>query len=147
MKSIVFIGVLLAGCVPATPPATIETATFAASLNVDLSASTKLPTGLYLRDLTPGTGAEALAGSKVTMRYTGWFTNGTQFDSNQTNGFQFRLGAGEVIAGWDQGVGGMKVGGTRQLIIPPSLGYGATGQGPIPGDSILVFSVTMVSTP
>jgi peptidylprolyl isomerase len=81
------------------------------------------------------------------MKYTGWLANGTQFDSNQTSGFRFSLGAGEVIRGWDLGVPGMKTGGTRQLIIPPALGYGASGTGPIPGNAVLIFNVTMVSTP
>lgn len=125
----------------------IEETTFADSLSVDLAASSKLPSGMYVRDEVEGTGAVAANGSLVTMRYTGWLANGTQFDSNQARGFQFNLGAGEVIAGWDLGVPGMKVGGTRQLIIPPSLGYGASGTGPIPGNAVLVFRVTMMSTP
>ena len=135
----------LTACAP--PEVPIEKATFAASLNVDLAQSTKQTSGLYLRDLEVGTGAEAKTGSQVTMRYTGWLADGTQFDSNQAAGFKFRVGLGEVIAGWDLGVPGMKVGGKRQLIIPPSLGYGESGTGPIPGNAILVFDVTMMSTP
>jgi FKBP-type peptidyl-prolyl cis-trans isomerase FkpA len=126
--------------------AKIEETTFAEKLNVDLGASTKLPSGMYIRDTPAGSGAEAKKGALVTVRYTGWLANGRQFDSNLVNGFQFSLGAGEVISGWDLGVEGMKVGGTRQLIIPPNLAYGASGNGPIPGDSVLVFLVTVVNT-
>ena len=136
--------VTLVGCSPAR---SVEDTTFAASLNVDLAASTKLDSGLYFQDLSVGTGAEAVAGQKVTMRYTGWLADGTQFDSNQAEGFQFTLGAGEVITGWDQGVPGMKVGGVRKLIIPSGLAYGASGVGPIPPNANLVFDVTMRSTP
>ena len=124
----------------------IEKTKFAASLGVDLTASTKVD-AMYLRDTTVGTGATATAGQPVTMRYTGWLADGTQFDSNQAAGFQFRLGAGQVIQGWDVGVTGMQVGGARQLIIPPSMGYGAEGTSGIPGNSILVFNVTMLSSP
>jgi FKBP-type peptidyl-prolyl cis-trans isomerase FkpA len=126
--------------------AKIEETTFAEKLNVDLGASTKLPSGMYIRETPQGGGAEAKKGAVVTVRYTGWLANGRQFDSNPVTGFKFNLGAGEVIAGWDLGVEGMKVGGTRQLIIPPKLAYGASGNGPIPGDSVLVFLVTMVET-
>ena len=140
------LAVAISACTaPAEVP--IEKATFAAALGVDLTQSMKTASGLYVRELTVGTGDEAKAGSLVTMRYTGWLPDGTQFDSNQDKGFQFNLGKGEVIAGWDQGVPGLKVGGTRQLIIPPGLGYGSSGVGPIPGNAILVFSVTMMSSP
>ncbi len=137
---------LCAACAP-TPEVPIEQTTFAASLGVDLSASTKLPSGMYLRDVSQGMDPAATNGATVLMKYTGWLANGTQFDSNQTSGFRFSLGAGEVIRGWDLGVPGMKTGGTRQLIIPPALGYGASGTGPIPGNAVLIFNVTMVSTP
>jgi FKBP-type peptidyl-prolyl cis-trans isomerase len=82
------------------------------------------------------------------MRYTGALSNGSQFDANTTGTpFTFRLGGGQVIAGWDQGIPGMKVGGVRQLIIPSLLAYGPNDYGPIPGGSILVFTVTVVSVP
>ena len=126
----------------------IETTAFAPALGVNLTASTKLPSGMYLRDITVGTGADVAAGQNVSMRYTGAFTSGIPFDANTSGApFQFRLGAGQVIAGWDQGVPGMKVGGVRQLIIPSSLGYGRSDYASIPGGSILVFTVTVVSVP
>jgi FKBP-type peptidyl-prolyl cis-trans isomerase FkpA len=129
--------------VSATP---VETAHFASSLNVDLASSTKLPSGMYIRDITVGSGALVQTGQTLTMRYTGWLTNGTQFDGTGSGApFSFRLGAGQVISGWDQGVAGMRVGGKRQLIITPQLGYGASGSGPIPGNAILVFTVEVVS--
>lgn len=129
--------------VSATP---IESSTFAASLNVDLPASTKLPSGMYIKDITVGTGALVSTGQTLSMRYTGYLTNGTQFDGTGSGApFTFRLGAGQVISGWDQGVAGMRVGGKRQLIITPQLGYGVSGSGPIPGNAILVFTVEVVS--
>ena len=129
------------------PPPTIETATFAPALGVNIASSTKTTSGLYYRDLVVGTGALVTAGQSLTMHYTGWLTNGTQFDANGPTDtpFPFVLGTGRVIAGWDLGIIGMRVGGQRQLIIPPSLGYGAQAQSTIPSNSILVFNVTVVS--
>ncbi|MDR3608299.1 MAG: FKBP-type peptidyl-prolyl cis-trans isomerase [Oligoflexia bacterium] len=97
-------------------------------------------------DLQVGNGAEAAAGKTVTVHYTGWLTNGTKFDSSvdRKQPFSFKLGAGQVISGWDQGVAGMKVGGKRRLTIPPQLGYGARGVGPIPPNSTLVFEVELL---
>lgn len=144
-KTIVVVALALAAC--AAPPApSLESATYAASLGVDLAASTQV-SGMYIRDLMVGSGAEARSGQLVTMQYTGWLSDGTQFDSNQAAGFQFRVGAGRAIPGWDLGVPGMLVGGQRQLIIPPSLGYGEAGTQGIPGNAILVFNVTMLSSP
>lgn len=103
-------------------------------------------TELQIQDLVVGTGKEATAGAEVSVHYTGVLTNGQKFDSSVDRGqpFSFPLGAGRVIAGWDQGVAGMKVGGKRKLIIPPSLGYGAAGTGPIPGNATLVFDVELL---
>ena len=128
------------------PPA-IEGTTFAAALGVNLAASTRTTSGLYYRDLGAGSGATVTNGMSASVRYTLWLPNGSQIETNTTGGapFTFTVGAGQVIAGWDQGIVGMKVGGSRQLIIPPALGYGAAAQGPIPGNSILVFSVQVVS--
>lgn len=106
------------------------------------------PTGeLQIEDVKVGTGDEALAGKSVTVHYTGWLTDGTKFDSSKDHGqpFTFQLGAGQVIRGWDQGVLGMKVGGTRKLTIPPSLAYGANGAGgTIPPNATLVFEVELL---
>jgi FKBP-type peptidyl-prolyl cis-trans isomerase FkpA len=102
---------------------------------------------LQVDELKPGTGAEATAGKTVTVHYVGTLTNGSKFDSSRDRGqgFTFRLGAGQVIQGWDQGVAGMKVGGVRKLTIPPELGYGARGFPPvIPPNSTLVFEVELL---
>ena len=103
--------------------------------------------GLVYEELTLGAGAEAAAGQRVTVHYTGWLTNGTKFDSSKDRDdpFEFHLGQGQVIAGWDEGVAGMKVGGTRKLTIPPELGYGARGAGGvIPPNATLVFEVELL---
>jgi FKBP-type peptidyl-prolyl cis-trans isomerase len=102
---------------------------------------------LVVEDLVAGTGATAAAGDTVSVHYVGTFTNGTVFDSSYSRNqpFAFRVGAGQVIAGWDQGVPGMKVGGKRRLTIPPSLAYGSTGAGPIPPNSTLVFEIDLLS--
>lgn len=104
-------------------------------------------TELQIEDLTVGTGAEAKAGNTVTVDYTGWLSDGTQFDSSVGSGqpFQFGLGQGMVIPGWDQGVAGMKVGGKRRLLIPPALGYGDQGAGGvIPPGAVLIFDVELL---
>lgn len=125
----------------------IETTTFAPSLGVDLSAMTRTATGLYYRDLTVGTGPEVRPGQTVAVRYAGSLPNGRQFDATGPGDapFTFVAGAGEVIGGWDEGVPGMRVGGRRQLVLPPDLGYGARGAGPIPPNAILVFTVEVLS--
>lgn len=109
------------------------------------------PSGLQYTDTQPGTGAEARPGQHVTVHYTGWlYTDGQQgakFDSSRDRNdpFQFPLGAGHVIKGWDEGVAGMKVGGQRTLIIPPELGYGARGAGGvIPPNATLKFDVELL---
>ena len=103
---------------------------------------------LGIEDLAPGDGAAAAPGDTVAVHYTGWLTDGTKFDSSLDRGqpFSFVLGAGQVIAGWDQGVAGMKPGGKRRLTIPPELGYGdrAVGGGLIPANSTLVFEVELI---
>jgi FKBP-type peptidyl-prolyl cis-trans isomerase FkpA len=118
---------------PATPTETTSNGTFT------------------ITDLTVGAGTEATAGRTLTVNYTGWLYDtskpdgkGRQFDTG--SGFMFPLGAGRVIAGWDQGVPGMRVGGQRRLIIPPALAYGATGvPGAIPPNATLVFDITLVN--
>ena len=106
------------------------------------------PVELVLEDLEIGSGTEAVAGTNVTVHYVGvaW-SNGKQFDASwdRRESFEFRLGAGQVIAGWDQGVAGMKVGGRRQLTIPPHMGYGSRGAGGvIKGGETLVFVVDLL---
>lgn len=105
------------------------------------------PTQLVVEDITVGTGATAAVGDTVTVHYVGTLLNGTQFDSSYSSGrpFTFRIGAGQVIAGWEQGVPGMKVGGKRRLTIPPSLGYGSRANGPIPANSTLRFEIELLS--
>ena len=112
-------------------------------------AGVTTPSGLQYWDIKVGTGATALQGQKVRVDYTGWLTNGKKFDSSVGSGkpFEFTIGEGQVIKGWDEGIQGMKVGGKRQLRIPPELGYGATGTpgGPIPPNATLIFDVRLVS--
>jgi FKBP-type peptidyl-prolyl cis-trans isomerase FkpA len=103
--------------------------------------------GLKYEDLNEGTGEVAKAGDTVQVHYTGWLTDNTKFDSSRDRGspFSFRLGAGRVIQGWDEGVAGMKVGGKRKLHIPPALGYGARGAGGvIPPNAELIFEVELL---
>ena len=106
---------------------------------------------LEMKDTTVGSGAEAKAGQNVTVHYTGWLSEagkrGKKFDSSKDRGdpFVFPLGAGHVIQGWDQGVQGMKVGGTRELTIPPEMGYGSRGAGGvIPPNATLIFEVELL---
>lgn len=136
------------------------TTTSAATTTGDSAATTTGGTGvssittLQTTELKEGTGATAVAGRPVSVHYTGWLysesaaeNKGTKFDSSVDRGqpFQFALGAGQVIPGWDQGVAGMKVGGSRRLIIPPAMGYGSRGAGGvIPPNATLVFDVELL---
>ena len=112
----------------------------------------KTPSGLQYEDVVAGTGAAAKAGQRVSVHYTGWLYHdgqaGRKFDSSKDRGdpFAFALGAGNVIKGWDEGVAGMQVGGTRRLVIPPHLGYGARGAGGvIPPNATLLFEVELLA--
>lgn len=122
-----------------------------ATTTMDTSTSTYPMTttsdGLGIQDIVVGTGTEAVAGKTVTVDYTGTFTDGEVFDSSIPRGqpFSFDLGAGQVIQGWEEGVVGMKVGGERKLVIPPSLGYGSQTSGPIPGNSTLLFDIKLLN--
>lgn len=113
---------------------------------------TTTPSGLIYDDTTIGDGTEARSGDDVSVHYTGWLLfggeRGRKFDSSKDRGepFGFALGAGQVIKGWDEGVQGMKVGGTRVLTIPPALGYGARGAGGvIPPNATLIFEVELLA--
>jgi FKBP-type peptidyl-prolyl cis-trans isomerase FkpA len=116
---------------------------------------TTTPSGLQYEDTVPGTGAEATAGNQVRVHYTGWLydptaknSRGKKFDSSKDRGvpFRFGLGGGQVCRGWDEGVQGMKVGGTRVLTIPAELGYGARGAGGvIPPNATLIFDVELLA--
>jgi FKBP-type peptidyl-prolyl cis-trans isomerase FkpA len=129
-----------------TPDEEITDMQFAQKLGVDLAAMTRTGSNLQYRDLVAGKGAEARAGQEVTVHYTGWLPDGTKFDSSKDRNepFVFRLGKGMVIAGWDEGVAGMKVGGMRKLVIPPALGYGSRGVDVIPPNATLVFDVELL---
>lgn len=103
--------------------------------------------GLEIEDQIVGEGDEAVAGQTVEVHYTGWLTDGTKFDSSHDRDqtFSFKLGGSQVIAGWDQGVAGMKIGGARKLTIPADLGYGERGAGGvIPPNATLVFKVELI---
>ena len=105
------------------------------------------PSGLQYEDSKEGTGAAAQTGQTVSVHYTGWLTDGKKFDSSKDRNqpFEFPLGAGRVIKGWDEGVRGMKVGGVRKLTIPSNLGYGARGAGGVsPPNATLVFEVELL---
>jgi FKBP-type peptidyl-prolyl cis-trans isomerase len=116
---------------------------FDPSLGVDLSQLTLTASGLYYRDIVTGAGDPAAAGDSVTVDYAGFLRTGTNFDSGT---FGFRLGSGLVIDGFDEGITGMRVGGTRKLVIPPELAYGSSGAGGvIPPNATLVFDVDLTA--
>ena len=146
----VFAAAVLAACDHSVvDPITIATTTFASSLGINLASYTSTADGLYYRDVAVGSGAVADTGMKLSVRYTGYLKNGVSFDSNTTatSALQFTLGHGEVVKGWDLGVKGMRVGGRRSLLIPPSLGYGESGSGRVPGNAVMVFTVNLISSP
>ena len=141
---------VVAGCLESSGPGqaiSIEDTNFASSLNVDLNASTKTVNGMYYRDLTVGTGAVVANGQTLDVRYTGWLSSGFQFETNVNDPlpFPFTLGTGNVIQGWHEGLQGARVGTRRQLIIPAYLAYGPGGNGPIPGNAVIVFVVEIVA--
>jgi FKBP-type peptidyl-prolyl cis-trans isomerase len=137
----------LAACQQVEAPIEDPAATsYASSLGVELSRMTPTASGLYYQDVVTGQGAAADSGKTVRTYYTGWLTSGEQFDSNRgKTPFQFVLGTGMVIKGWDEGIRGMRVGGRRRLVVPPALGYGNRTNNLIPAGSVLVFDVELVS--
>ena len=121
---------------------------FAEVLGIDLAAMHQTPSGLYIEDLVEGRGLSARSGHVVVVHYTGWLPNGEQFDSTSDAGEarSFQLGARrDVIAGWEEGVTGMRIGGKRRLVVPPNLGYGSRGvPGAIPPNATLVYEFELV---
>ena len=146
----VLLVLLLGGCGDSpTGPVDPAELSFAPGLGVDLAQMTRTGTGLYIQDEVVGSGAEAVAGATVTVHYTGWFHHGAQLDSSRSPGrtaFTFGpLGSASVIAGWNQGVQGMREGGRRLLVIPYQLAYGTAGRSPVPPYATLVFRIEMIS--
>jgi FKBP-type peptidyl-prolyl cis-trans isomerase len=142
---VISVVVLVFGLNKNKPVATLPTTT--PSLTTFPSATIQpVMSELKIEDIKVGTGAEAVAGKLITVNYLGTLLDGTKFDSSYDRGtpFQFTLGAGEVIQGWDQGFAGMKVGGKRKLTIPSELGYGASAVGGIPANSTLIFEVELL---
>jgi|SRR5918992_1651106 peptidylprolyl isomerase len=125
--------------------AAVDQPTFAPELGVELATMTTAG-GLRYRDIVVGTGAEAKPGNVVAVYYSGWLPSGAPFDSTRPPEapIRFTLGEGRVIRGWERGVTGMRVGGRRQLVIPPSLGYGNRAVGSVPARSTLVFTIDLV---
>jgi FKBP-type peptidyl-prolyl cis-trans isomerase len=128
--------VAASGCSDSTGPV------FDESLGVDLSVMTQTASGLYYLDMTVGTGTAAAPGSSARVQYSGWLASGVQFDSGS---FTFRLSSGQAIAGFDEGVQGMQVGGRRRIVVPPELGYGDRRVGSIPPNSYLLFDMQLLS--
>src|SRR5579863_1866582 len=143
-------GLLLAHTAPAKKPARLGVVRPNTKTPTKVTGDgVKTESGLQYWDITLGTGAVAKEGDRVRVHYTGWLTSGKKFDSSVDAGrpFTFALGNGEVIQGWDEGIAGMKVGGKRQLRIPPELGYGESGtpDGTIPANATLIFDVQLLS--
>ena len=120
----------------------IDEVEFDASLNIDLSQMELLDNGVYRRDIVVGGGEQLVFGISATVQFRGWLTTGFEFDSGQ---FPFLMGNNEVVRGFEDGLVGMLVGGTRLIIVPPDLGYGALTVGSIPAGSILIFEVELLS--
>lgn len=140
------LGLTIAACGDGTGPLTNDD--FASELNVDLNAMTRTPSGLYYQDIQVGAGTEATAGDSATVHYEGFLRNGTKFDSSRDRNepYEFVVGVGEVITGFDQAVFGMREGGVRKVVMPPDLAYGESGAPPvIPPNSTLVFDIELLS--
>ena len=150
LASVVSLFLLMAGCDsggPSIEPVSCEASTIPAEpTQVDPQNYITTASGLSYVEFSPGTGETAEAGDLVDVHYTGWLTSGFKFDSSVDRGcsFRFDLGRGQVIQGWDEGVQGLKVGGRRQLVIPPALGYGSRALQGIPANSTLVFEIELM---
>ena len=151
MRLLYLTPVLLAACAPGTNAAyqgcktMSSTSEIPVTSTVDTTQLRRTATGLGIQELVVGSGKTAEARTIVAVHYTGWLTNGAKFDSSRDRGspYVFPLGQGQVVAGWDEGIAGMKVGGRRKLVIPPALGYGDIDNGPIPAGSTMVFDVEL----
>lgn len=129
----------------AAPEGAVERTSFAAALDVSLGAMTRLPAGIYYRDIAEGSGVPARQGQEVLVSYIAYLANGTEVDRTPPGEppIAFKLGDGVVIRGWDHGVRGMRVGGTRQLVVPPRHAYGARGTANVPPDAVMVFLIRL----
>ena len=125
------------------PP--LDTVQFAPELEVDLAGSKRVTRGLFAHDMIVGAGRTANRGDAITVRYVGRLADGRSFTAPDEPPATFKLGSGEVIAGWERGLSGMRVGGRRQLVIAPNLGYGKKGSGPIPANAVLVFEIELLA--
>ena len=125
------------------PP--FDTLKFAPELEIDLSKTSRVAKGLYSKDMLVGTGRFAARGDEITVRYFGRLADGRAFTTASEAPATFKLGAGTVIQGWERGISGMRVGGIRQLVISPELGYGKKGSPPIPPNAVLVFEIELMS--
>jgi peptidylprolyl isomerase len=146
-KFIVLLLLIVAISIPACSQKEAKTLPEKASEPQAPAGATKAASGLSYIDIVKGKGAAPVSGKNVTVHYTGWLENGKKFDSSVDRGvpFTFRIGAGEVIPGWDEGVISMRVGGKRKLIIPSQLGYGPNQMGEIPPNSTLIFEVELLN--
>lgn len=149
--SVVMVAIVFSLVIQLTTTPQVAIAAEPESVTSDLVAKaenfTTTPTGLKYKEIKLGTGATPTQGQKVTVHYTGTLENGTKFDSSRDRNkpFDFELGVGQVIKGWDEGLSTMKVGGRRQLVIPPALGYGSRGAGNvIPPNATLIFDVELL---
>jgi peptidylprolyl isomerase len=148
-KFIVLLLLIVAIAIPACSQKEAKTVTERSAETQSPAGAVKTPSGLSYTDLVKGSGAAPVSGKSVTVHYTGWLEDGKKFDSSLDHGqpFVFRIGAGEVIPGWDEGVMSMRVGGKRKLFIPAQLGYGAAGApGAIPPNANLIFEVELLDT-